>query len=494
MRGVERGSLPHILQLSNDDSWPSDPHDAKVALVATFTALDQMPCPHRASTSISDEVVRFTLALVEVLTTGFRNLHGKAEHAVTSLSDVLLRHHTVLLRWLTFYIRDPRWTDRPDLEDKWPARFAAESLFNLYAVGSNELALALHSSVEVIELLISLWMWEDEIGKATYFGDHSSEDLSCPIILLFFSFSKFEASKDIIVERASSFSRSRARRFIECAIRRLESWQAAYERLPAPRMASTTGTEVFRILTILAGLLHIPHISKAYARSTIVMDALKIASRHPTLPCPGPEGSFPVKVSNLVWFSDAPWGIPPDLQHHIVPRLLDTGVLDIILDDMLTRSESADRYPFFVVDEEQKGMLNPLFSLATMCVHQRICEATSAALARIPQSRMDFLETGWPAEYWRPFLSVVCFYQRTWSLVPPGRIGLCDSVEMLVHNAGQSLIIFNHDDYGPPLAAVDAKQCSHCKMTVYCSVECQKKDWPFHRHECGESRAYRIGS
>ena len=426
--------MSHIWQLSDDGTWPSDLHDAKVALVATFTALEQVPCPHRTS-RFSDELANFSLALVEVLTTGLRNLHGKPEHVVTSLSDVLLRYYPALLRWLTFYTHDSQWADRPDLEDKWPARVAAESLFNLYAVGSNELALALHSSLEVIELLISLWMWEDETGKPTYFGDHSSEDLSCPIVLLFSSFSKFEASKDIIIERTSSFGPSQARRFVKYALLRLKSWEVSYEQLPASQLPSTTGTEVFRILTILAGLLDIPHISRAYARSIIVVEALNIACRHPAVPCPGPEGSFPVKISNLVWFGDAPWILPPILQHHIVPRLLAAGVLDILLDDMLTRSENADRFPFFNVEEKQKGSLNPLTSLATMCVHRRICEAASAALDRVPQSRVEFLETNWPAEYWHPFCSTVRFYDRIWSLVPSKTTRLCDSVQVRVCNA-----------------------------------------------------------
>ena len=34
---------------------------------------------------------------------------------------------------------------------------------------------------------------------------------------------------------------------------------------------------------------------------------------------------------------------------------------------------------------------------------------------------------------------------------------------------------------------VDLKQCSRCTLVSYCSVECQKKDWPIHKSTCGSS-------
>ena len=35
-----------------------------------------------------------------------------------------------------------------------------------------------------------------------------------------------------------------------------------------------------------------------------------------------------------------------------------------------------------------------------------------------------------------------------------------------------------------PPAGVELKRCSRCHITKYCSVECQKKDWDFHRFAC----------
>ena len=35
-----------------------------------------------------------------------------------------------------------------------------------------------------------------------------------------------------------------------------------------------------------------------------------------------------------------------------------------------------------------------------------------------------------------------------------------------------------------PQAGVELKRCSHCQITKYCSVDCQKKDWDFHRFAC----------
>ena len=37
----------------------------------------------------------------------------------------------------------------------------------------------------------------------------------------------------------------------------------------------------------------------------------------------------------------------------------------------------------------------------------------------------------------------------------------------------------------PAKKAEDLKGCSRCHITRYCSVQCQKKDWDFHRFACG---------
>ena len=35
-----------------------------------------------------------------------------------------------------------------------------------------------------------------------------------------------------------------------------------------------------------------------------------------------------------------------------------------------------------------------------------------------------------------------------------------------------------------PQAGVELERCSRCQITKYCSVDCQKKDWDFHRFAC----------
>ena len=39
-------------------------------------------------------------------------------------------------------------------------------------------------------------------------------------------------------------------------------------------------------------------------------------------------------------------------------------------------------------------------------------------------------------------------------------------------------------DHGPNYAPL--KDCSRCHVAKYCSVECQKKDWPKHKDICGK--------
>ena len=35
-----------------------------------------------------------------------------------------------------------------------------------------------------------------------------------------------------------------------------------------------------------------------------------------------------------------------------------------------------------------------------------------------------------------------------------------------------------------PQKGVELKRCSRCQITKYCSIDCQKKDWDFHRFAC----------
>ena len=36
----------------------------------------------------------------------------------------------------------------------------------------------------------------------------------------------------------------------------------------------------------------------------------------------------------------------------------------------------------------------------------------------------------------------------------------------------------------PPKKGEDLKRCSRCQFTRYCSEQCQRKDWDFHRFAC----------
>lgn len=40
------------------------------------------------------------------------------------------------------------------------------------------------------------------------------------------------------------------------------------------------------------------------------------------------------------------------------------------------------------------------------------------------------------------------------------------------------------------LTIAEAKTCGKCKQTTYCSPECQKNDWKFHKKKCSNSELY----
>ncbi|KAJ3497653.1 hypothetical protein NMY22_g19677 [Coprinellus aureogranulatus] len=161
--------------------------------------------------------------------------------------------------------------------------------------------------------------------------------------------------------------------------------------------------------------------------------------------------------------------------------MIRVGLLQVFVDHLLSQSES-EPYPWFAwVFHEPVN--HPFNIVNFLCVHLPIFKATQAALKKIPKSKLKVLENGWYARHWTPWLKTFRLYEHIWDNhlknVGTKMVSLC-------HN-------LNHHYKKNITAPFQAKECSNCRLAVYCSTDCQKEDWDtFHKRECAHNRCYRI--
>ncbi|TEB20708.1 hypothetical protein FA13DRAFT_202640 [Coprinellus micaceus] len=118
-----------------------------------------------------------------------------------------------------------------------------------------------------------------------------------------------------------------------------------------------------------------------------------------------------------------------------------------------------------------------------MCIDREICRETVEALEKIPMDKLERFSTGWYIDHWAPFVTGVFFCTNAWRRTDEeGVVALCDNPN---HHAMSSQGLLE--------PFVDSKQCSGCRVFVYCSPQCQRDDWQgCHRHECALTHQYRI--
>ncbi|KAF5317888.1 hypothetical protein D9611_014852 [Ephemerocybe angulata] len=173
-----------------------------------------------------------------------------------------------------------------------------------------------------------------------------------------------------------------------------------------------------------------------------------------------------VEVVNLLF---PPQSLNAFAMTHQVPGLIKAGLLDIIASGHLVPSI---KWP--------GG--NPLWRLYRLVYHPRVCDAVVSATNAMPESKLKALAAN---PDWNKFQDVVSDLRNVYSVAPPlnrNEVPLCDN---LFHPTMSQQVI---------LKDTKGVQCSWCHTTVYCSRECQHKDWDlFHKSECTANRVQRIG-
>ncbi|KAF6753397.1 hypothetical protein DFP72DRAFT_1069385 [Ephemerocybe angulata] len=161
-----------------------------------------------------------------------------------------------------------------------------------------------------------------------------------------------------------------------------------------------------------------------------------------------------------------------------VPDLLDGGLLDVIIDDLLLLGKTMED-PFYTWYEG-----NPLIQLVGMSHHPYILDALYSAIEGLPEAVVETIEGNPVAlEHWDRFKAATSIHREVHELVlnSDQQTGVCDCLSECegkgkVSNGGST-----------------SKKCSWCHTVVYCGLDCQRTDWDaFHKSECSGNRYYRI--
>lgn len=440
LRSVENGSVTHLAKMATIERYPNDTHDGAIVLRSVLHLLDTAPTPTQPQSFKSPPAVPTKEALqrifgwMDILDISIRKVDPRDKATTVTFSKIYMENLHIILRWLKFYLRDGAWALAwlaPMVGERLAAKSTVQILHNLNTViGSTSLSSAFRQVEDVVDLLLTVWIWQDENGKAIYLSyPPSSEGRSfmCPTIQLFTHLCMYHDSQRLVLEKLSVLKRRDHDRFMQATLSRMEQWRPPpHEQILSPVNGFDT------LLFSVCGFLSIHGFTRSFVKLNIAGNALRLARAY------GDIDSSSMPFASRIGYSLFHAGttsIMGDLQHRIITQLLGEGLLDVLLDDMFARYNlDHTAYPFQVTDEGTKSndRANPFLYLAQFCIHRAVCEATRAAICAIPEPRMKTLEEGWAAQYWRPFSSALRLYECIWSRIPNESVVLCDNFKVCV--------------------------------------------------------------
>ncbi|TEB17276.1 hypothetical protein FA13DRAFT_771633 [Coprinellus micaceus] len=376
------------------------------------------------------------------------------------------------------------YPDASDPESEGP-KASAEIIGDIYRNGSGVVMKSFTSTEEAMDLLVSLWIWKNSQGQSLTFQFHSKRE-PCQVTDLLTFLYTVPDSRDLLAQTMRAYPSLRQRHFIKSALLRIKEWTALKKTTPLQNLAVL----VIRVIGLVQEFLEIPSFGREYIKADFPARALTMSLEFPGLPSsssgstqPGridPDHPlYPAAVSEK-FFPNAPGGTPAYLIHRVVPTLLDAGLLDILVDHLISQP-SGTPYPWHPwVGKDPAG--HPLPVLASMCVSLPIRNSCRLAVQRISGEKLRKLTSGWYSQHWTPFFNDYRLYDHIWMhwFHAGDRVRICDNLN-------------HHKKADRGIYLEVAKECTRCRTKVYCSRECQREDWVrFHRNECPENRRYRI--
>jgi hypothetical protein len=303
---------------------------------------------------------------MDIVCISIRKINEKDSAMLATFTGIYQENLHIVLRWLRFYMGEARWafTWQFQAADMVAPKVVIETLNNMHTVcKSDDFRTTMHTSGDVIDLLLSVWLWQDRHGNAMYLtyppeksGGKCALD---PTIHLFAEFCLDRKSQFLVWEKVFALTGREQKRFMQCALSRMEQWKAP----PRDKFISSAPINGLDTLIIsMCCFLDIRGIASAFVKFNIAGNALKLALAHVDLPfltAAQPPAAF-ASITGAALLQTKSSSAKGNLQHRIIAQLLDAGILNVLLDDMFTRHALApSALPFHVTREEQGRNRDP---------------------------------------------------------------------------------------------------------------------------------------
>lgn len=434
--------------------------------------------------------LRRVTGLVRLLMRAVLNeIEGTKKLSEPVFSEVFEDNLNVVARWFDFYIKAASWTYafNPHESGDAPA-IVAEHIYGLYLSGNKQLQSAMHASDPMIDLILAMWMSQDEKGLC-----HEQRSLrltpQCPFVSLLVHFCSNHTSEPIIGTKISCFSRLKVQRFLQCSISRMERWKERrlqnIDPLPAEHLT--------HIIMLTNELLHSAgaQYRKAYFAAQFPSSVFELSKQfNPT--------KAPLGIAMASTFLSAVYKNSTDVRRRLILELLEKGLVNVLVAELLSQGRDSPALwkRWYPLGEETQ---TPLALLATVSFDKDVCESLSSAIGAIKETDVQRLRSSWAEKYWKPFAETIALYTMVWKHeVPEDGIAMCDNTTVRISaDLSTPAILTEHvqHNHGSTVGKGDTKECSRCRTRVYCSKRCQRLDWDMvHRYECHAARAARIGT
>ncbi|KAJ3529953.1 hypothetical protein NMY22_g8777 [Coprinellus aureogranulatus] len=482
---VERGSIPCIRKL--DSEWPQSIEDSKSALrilLRHFVNHVHAIPGVESSLPIPTATLR-TITLIRACIIGMDGAflfisNARQDHREQMLLT-LQEHLESYLAWLVissrrstlFFPTDPVYVG---------IHLANNKLCNLFQF--NTIAerpfLAGNPCVEKIVDYV-LWLWTDGItpldlsevlveAYGTLFTSRASVVMVCAMN---------EVSRDFAVQKVDALDRyaltNLASNFSNCLREWADVYRSAYRQAPS----SVSGV-IPNALVLSASVLSTStdRLSQALRKAGFYTLAAGVGLEFRDLPLDyGASGVHPFGVM----LHSTPMSSALPRARNIlnaIPDLLENNLLDIMLLDLEISARPGEITPYYRWDVRDKP--TGLQTVLRIGHHPRIARSLSAGFAKV---REEQLLAPVVAKHWNEFVKDIHAYMTALSALDEKSetraLAVCDSLE-----------------HHPPATSShfqQAKKCSWCRSVMYCSRECQKRDWKaLHRWECAGMRVHRI--
>ncbi|TEB31157.1 hypothetical protein FA13DRAFT_480771 [Coprinellus micaceus] len=389
---------------------------------------------------------------------------------------------------MAFIAHNSKWVywdvSLPSMAGPVTAAIVLEKLYH-----SEELRSVVWERGDCLDLVLWLWMLQDRdsdppLTLSTQLTKTKAGNN--PLVMVMTLLTGGPRYLEPLKVKMSALPYRKHRQFVQSSLLTIEAWTAD----PLP-LGKDTPMWMQRALLVTKAFLDIPSYAKAFIRSQIAGHLLHCSSlphcRNLRGNTPAHElGLQPLKISiSTFFFPPSPSIQSPDLVNMLVSELVLSGLLQTIVDYMLSLTEET-RHPWVGWAEGtlRQGR-HPLAQLASMLSDGKVYIATSNALERISKEQQGCLTAGWQQKYWNPFVATLNFHENARKMwtgcdMHINKLHICDNLNHHAKTRQAS------NDHG-------SRVCSNCLVAMYCSPECQREDWiGFHRQECGSRRLARI--